>query len=148
MVKSRTRPLAAKDFPIIRILKRAMMQALDEDTMPLPVADWPLQSSKPLPPIGPGDHAYSASSVSYASTMHFLDPEYDETTRISSLRSWLLAQPDIVKRIDNGVDQEFGEASRHLRRRAMFLHILFTAGGITFGIIVGLAMAVLLHIGH
>jgi hypothetical protein len=140
MISSRTRPRTAKDFLIIRILRRAMVQSMEEDSMPLPVARWSSNPSIPLPPAKPGQQGQALP--------HFLNADFDETTRIASLRQWLLSQPDVVQRIDVGVDQEFSEASRQLRRRALFLHILLTAGGIVFGIIVGLGAAVLLGIGH
>ncbi len=141
MLKPRSRPLAAKDFLIIRILKLAMMQALDEDSMPIPVVNWPAQPSMPLPPMAP-------SAQGQAQTPHFLSAQYDETTRIASLRAWLLSQPDIVRRIDTGVQLEFGESSRQLRHRALFLHILCIVGGLVFGILFGIGLALLLGLGR
>ena len=141
MVNSRSRPLNAKDFLIIRILKRAMVQALDEDSMPMPVMNWPADPSKPLSPTGSGNQGQSAIP-------QFLNSQFDETTRIASLRSWLLSQPDIVRRIDAGVKQEFGESSQQLRRRGAFLQMLWGIGGIAFGIVVGSGLTLLHGIGH
>jgi hypothetical protein len=140
MIGPRTRPKTAKDFLIIRILKRAMVQSMDEDTMPIPVAKWPTNPSIPLPPTAAGPHGQALP--------HFLNAEFDETTRIASLRQWLLSQPDVVQRIDIGVNQEFGESALQLKRRALFFHMVLTSGGIVFGIIVGLGAAGLLGIGR
>ena len=69
---------------IIRILKRAMMQALDEDTMPLRVVDWPAKTEQApcrrLPQaIRPIPRPRRATARRCTSSI----PEYDETTSAS-----------------------------------------------------------------